>query len=61
MASFLLLDKQGNKLQGPRFNAADREHKPQVQERYPARSAYEDILPSPAVGQAISVSVPGSI
>lgn len=48
-------------MQGPRFNAADREHKPQVQERYPARSAYEDILPSPAVGQAISVSVPGSI
>lgn len=48
-------------MQGPRFNAADREHKPQVQEHYPARSAYEDILHSPTVGQVISVSAPGSI
>lgn len=46
-------------MQGPRFNAADREHKPQVQEHYPARSAYADILRSPTVSQVISVSVPG--
>lgn len=55
MASFLLLDKQDTEIQGPRFNPAQEDHKPQklMQEGYPVRVV--DFLPSSTVGQVISV------
>lgn len=63
MASFLLLDKQDSEIQGPRFNTAQGDHKPQkqMQEGYPVRVG--GFLPSTTIGQVISNSntfVPGS-